>query len=98
MQAEDNGSQGEAGPHQVYHWRGSPFEIGFQHGQRLRNEILREAHGRIEEFARRRNCSESKALQFVRAEWEPLFAQHTPRSLEEIKGIAAGTGFDYSWI
>jgi isopenicillin-N N-acyltransferase-like protein len=89
-------TSGEAGPHQVYDWRGSAFEIGFQHGKTLRDEIVAEAKGAIEKFARRRGWSESKALEFALSEWEPVFRSHTPRAIEEIKGIAKGGGFDYA--
>ena len=88
---------GCAGRHQVYTWSGSSYEIGFQHGKTLRNEIIEEARGALDLFARSQSWTERKALDFALSQWEPLFQLHTPRAIEEIKGIAAGSGLDYAW-
>jgi isopenicillin-N N-acyltransferase-like protein len=88
---------GQSAPHQVYTWSGTPFEIGFQHGKALRKEIITEAKGAIEAFARNRRWTETRALDVALSEWEPLFERHTPRAIEEIKGIAEGAKFDYAW-
>jgi len=85
---------GQSAPHQVYRWRGEPYEIGFQHGRALRAEILEEVGPAIEQFAADRDMTVQGAASFARSEWGPLFAQHTPAVMEEVKGLAAGSGID----
>ena len=85
-------------PHQVYTWRGSAREIGFQHGRVLRAEIVAEAQRAMESFARARGWPERQALDFAMREWAPLFREHVPRAMEEIRGMAAGGGFDEAWM
>ncbi|MFO7534490.1 MAG: C45 family autoproteolytic acyltransferase/hydrolase [Kiritimatiellia bacterium] len=98
MSATGGGQPGQSGPHQFYEWRGAAYEVGFQHGQALRAEIVAETAGVIESFARDRCESESAALEGARLAWEPLFREHVPRVLEEIRGLADGGGFAYDWM
>src|ERR1051325_7189059 len=79
MKRRGSNQAGQTAPHQVYAWSGSPYEIGFQHGQTLRNEIITEARAAVEAFVKGRRCTERKALQFALREWQPLFERHTPR-------------------
>ena len=85
---------GRAGCHQVYRWRGSPYEIGVQHGHALRCEILTEMRPALEQFALVRGLTEARAASEARAMWGPLFERHTPSVIEEIKGLAQGCGID----
>jgi isopenicillin-N N-acyltransferase-like protein len=86
---------GDDGTHHVYDFKGTPFEIGMQHGKALKQEIVREAAGALESLAERRATSAEKALDFIVATHEPLFRDHVPMALEEIRGIARGTGLSY---
>jgi isopenicillin-N N-acyltransferase-like protein len=78
-----------------YHWSGSPFDIGRRHGESLAEEIISEGGPAANALAVRFNTSLSKALERVLALYEPLFKEHLPVALEEIKGIAAGSGLSY---
>lgn len=86
---------GERGQHHVYDFRGTPFEIGVQHGKALRAEIVQEAAAALHGLAERRDTSPERALDFVVATHEPLFRDHVPMALDEIRGIARGAGLSY---
>jgi len=93
---------GKRGTHHLYTWKETPFEIGFQHGKALRTEIVREAGTAaggivLKELARQRGTSEEKALDDVVSMYEPLYREYTPRALEEIQGIARGSGLGYPY-
>jgi isopenicillin-N N-acyltransferase-like protein len=83
-------------PH-LHRWSGSPFEIGQQHGQALRDEIINENGPAAHALAARLQLSLLKAMDRVLAIYEPLFQQHLPIAVEEIKGIAAGAKLSYSF-
>lgn len=87
---------GAQGAHQVYDFKGSPYEIGFQHGKRLREEIIRETKSAVDALARQRATSVGKALDFVVSSYEPLFRDHAPMALEEIRGMAQGSELSYA--
>jgi isopenicillin-N N-acyltransferase-like protein len=84
-----------AARYRLYHWSGSPFEIGRQHGAALSDEIISESGPAAHALAVRLNLSLPKALEKVVALYEPLFQEHLPIAVEEIKGIAAGAGLSY---
>lgn len=64
----------------------------------LRDAIVKEAKVAIEEFARARKWTEKRVFDYALSEWHPLFEKHVPRCVEEIRGMAAGGGFDYAWM
>ena len=88
--------EGMQGEHLVYTWKGTPFEIGFQHGQTLRDPIMKEAGPALAAAAKARG-SEANALDFVLATYEPFFRDHAPMALEEVQGIARGSGLSYPY-
>lgn len=87
---------GAEAPHLVYDWKGAPFEIGRQHGSALRVEIVREAETALAALAQKLAMPSDRALARVVSIYEPLFRKHTPTALEEIRGIAEGSGLSYA--
>lgn len=85
-----------SGPHQVYDFRGSPYQIGFQQGRTLRERIITEAQGALERFAQTQGTSTEKFLEAFRAAYEPLFTKHLPQQIEEIHGMATGAELSYA--
>lgn len=88
---------GHQGPQFVYTWKGTPYEIGYRHGRTLRDAIVREAGPAVEELARKRRTSAGKALEYLMAKYEPLYREYVPMALEEIRGIAHGSGLGYPY-
>lgn len=64
----------------------------------MQDAIVKEAKVAIEEFARARKWTEKRVFDYALSEWHPLFEKHVPRCVEEIRGMAAGGGFDYAWM
>jgi isopenicillin-N N-acyltransferase-like protein len=80
-------ADGSRGAHLVYDFRGTPFEVGLQHGKALREEIRAEAQpafGRLGDGG-----------QMAVSKYEGLYREHMPAVLEEIHGIAEGAGLKY---
>jgi isopenicillin-N N-acyltransferase-like protein len=88
-------AQGRAGEHLVYTWKGSPFDVGRQHGQALKDEITAEAAPALKSLTEFRKCSEAQALDWMVAEYEPLYRKLVPSALEEVRGMAQGAGLGY---
>lgn len=88
--------KGMMGRHQCHVWRGSSFDVGFQHGRALRRQIIAEAHAALRQFAGQHGRSVARTLDFVVAAYEPLFRDRVPRAIEEIKGLAKGAGLSYA--
>ncbi len=86
---------GRAGKHLVYTWKGSHFDVGLQHGRALKREIVAEAAPALKTVAEARACSEAKALDWVVAEYEPLYRRLVPSALEEMRGMAKGADLSY---
>lgn len=81
--------------HQFHHWRGSPFEIGAQHGRALREEIRAEYEVPLRGLAAQRGESESQVLERIVQSLEPIFAHFVPRAIEEIHGLAEGAELSF---
>jgi isopenicillin-N N-acyltransferase-like protein len=86
---------GRSGEHLVYTWKGSHFDVGRQHGQALKEEIVAEAAPALKTLTGVRKCSEAQALDWMVAEYEPLYRQLVPSALEEVRGMAQGAGLSY---
>jgi isopenicillin-N N-acyltransferase-like protein len=81
----------------VYEFRGTPYEVGLQHGRALAREIRREAQPAAESLARKRHASVGEAVRRVRSRYEGLFREHMPTVLDEIHGIAEGAELSYDY-
>lgn len=91
----DENTVGENAAVRIREWSGSPFEIGRQHGKELRDEIINENGPAAHALAARFKLSLPKTLDRVLRLYEPLFQEHLPIAIEEIKGIADGSGLSY---
>lgn len=88
---------GLSGRHYVYEFRGTPFEVGFQHGKALAQEIRKEADPSLAALARRQGGSAESALGRLLSRYEGLFRERLPAVLEEIRGIGEGAGLSYPY-
>jgi len=80
-------SDGRRGEHHVYDFKGTPFEVGRQHGKALAAEIRAEAKGPFERLG--------DGGKRVLARYEGVFQEHFPRVIEEIHGMAEGAELPY---
>ena len=85
------------GPHLVYDLRGSFFEVGLQHGRLLKSEIVEEAGPALKVFSENLGKSEGKALDWIVSRYEPVFMDLVPSAIEEIRGMAEGSGLGYPY-
>lgn len=83
------------GRHFVYEFRGTPAEVGFQHGRALRAEIIAEALPSAENLARRSGLAVEAAVAQVVSRYEGLYREHMPGVLDEVRGIAEGARVSY---
>src|SRR3954470_19506238 len=88
---------GRTAEHLVYTWKGSHFDVGRQHGQALKEEIVAEAAPALKTLTEVRKCSEAQALDWMVAEDEPLYRRLVPSALEEVRGMANGAGLSYAF-
>lgn len=84
-------------PHHFYHWQGSAYDIGFQHGTILKNPIIAECKKALDHFVHASGLPQSQFLDRFRQIFEPWFTQHAPRTIDEIHGMANGAGVDFSY-
>jgi isopenicillin-N N-acyltransferase-like protein len=88
-------SPAQSGVHHVYEWSGSAYEIGRQHGEALRAEIIQEFAPALRHVAEVLGWSEARVLDRHRALYEPVFTELVPRAIEEIRGLAHGAQLSY---
>ena len=77
--------------------KSSPYERGLQHGTQLKSQIA-EVYGKWKNNIRRSGFSNPDSLlkTFLAAtDFEPAIKKYTPSILEELKGIADGSGQSY---
>jgi isopenicillin-N N-acyltransferase-like protein len=86
---------GRKGRHLVYDFEGTAAEVGQRHGEALRKEIIAEAQPSAEALARRKGLPVEDALKRVAAAYEPIFREHVPSAIEEIRGMAEGAKVSY---
>ncbi|HUS08664.1 MAG TPA: C45 family peptidase [Bryobacteraceae bacterium] len=85
------------GTHHVYDFRGSPFEVGLQHGRALSHEIRTEADPAVSNLANKAGTTTQAALAGFRSKYEGIFREHLANVLEEIHGIAEGAKLPYDY-
>jgi isopenicillin-N N-acyltransferase-like protein len=80
----------------MYHWKGSPFELGVQHGKDLR-EHVEELWKSWRGFWVQRSGVDAveEAIRDELPRYEELFRSTAPEVLDEMKGIAEGSGLPY---
>jgi len=85
----------QQGKQHFYDWHGSAYEIGLQHGQALREEIIREYLPALQSLIETSGQNEAQLLEGIIAQYEPIFERYVPGTLDEIQGLADGSGLDY---
>lgn len=84
-------------PLQFYEFGGKPYDIGYQHGEALRDMIQDFYQDVLARTARSLGCSieqaERKALLEIR-KYIPYLAQKAPHLVTEAEGIGAGAGLE----
>lgn len=78
----------------VLHVKGSPFEMGFQHGILLREEITKRLKKRTKIESYFQGREKKRTLKYIR-QAEPIIPSEY---LNEIKGMAAATDSDYDYM
>jgi len=86
---------GRSGPHHFYVYRGTPQEIGRQHGRSLAKEIVAELAPALEGQAAALGVSTTAYAHAFHRKYRDLVEQLTPGLSQEIAGIAEGAGLDY---
>lgn len=82
----------------VYDFQGTAAEVGWQHGETLRMEIIAEAQPSADALARRKGVSVEDALKRMAATYEPIFTAQVPAASDEIRGILFASGcFLIAW-
>ena len=81
-----------AGLHHVYVLAGTAFEIGFQHGATLAQEIVSEMSAALRECSHARAETPESTLHEFRALYEPIVTELLPGAMDEVRGIAEGSG------
>ncbi|KAI5246702.1 AAT-domain-containing protein, partial [Aureobasidium subglaciale] len=71
--------------------KGSPYEIGYQHGQQAKNQIQGSINFYTNLFQQNVKLSWPK-VQETAMEFEPVIKKNWPAYLEEMRGIAEGAG------
>ena len=91
------------GENTILHLSGTPYEMGYQHGKLLRDEILSGVYpifsdpiSHNSDFYDKPKWMRKLMLKFLEIKVYKKIEQNTPREyLEELKGIADGAGTDY---
>ena len=76
---------------------GVPRERGRQYGEQAREQIERSIAWYRDQFAETAKLSWNEILGHA-PRWEPLIEAYLPDALEELRGIAEGSGFRYAEI
>lgn len=79
----------------LHDWRGSAHEIGVQHGKTLAAQIVAEFRPTLDTAVAASGTDAAAFLRRYRERHEPMFREHAPRAIDEIRGIADGGGLDY---
>lgn len=80
----------------MFHWKGTPYEIGMQHGKDLRGQaatLLKTWRGYW--IQRSGEDEVERTINDELPRYEDLFRSTAPEVLEEMKGIAEGSGLPY---
>ena len=76
---------------------GTPFEIGFQHGELFKDKILNSIQCYKEMFMDYSNLEWSRAKK-LSTRFVEVIRDYNPDYLEEIRGVAEGSGLDFEDI
>ncbi|MGQ9555816.1 MAG: C45 family autoproteolytic acyltransferase/hydrolase [Anaerolineae bacterium] len=74
--------------------RGTPREMGRQHGEQRREVIFKEAKEGVDRFAQSRQISTQKALSLIGL-YRKQFQEYAPHLVEEMQGVAEATGLSF---
>jgi len=74
--------------------RGTPREMGRQHGEQRREVIFNEAKQGVDRFAQSRQLSTEKALSLIGL-YERQFRDYAPHLIEEMEGVAEAAGLSF---
>ncbi len=81
----------------VFSLKGSPAEVGFQHGTRCREMIRKNVTLYLRLFSHYASLDRSQAVSLARR-FVPVIRDFDPAILEEIRGIAEGAGLDFEEV
>ncbi len=76
-------------------WRGTAYDIGVQHGKALARQIVAEFQPTLDAIVARCGTDASAFLERYAQVYEPQFRRHAPRAIDEIRGLADGSGLDW---
>lgn len=76
-------------------WHGSAYEIGAQHGKTLARQIVAECQPALDAAVASGKQTAEAFLCRYRECYEPVFQEVVPRAIDEIRGIAGGSGLAY---
>jgi len=76
---------------------GSPYEIGFEHGQKAASLVARSIAFYKDLFQKKSKMDWSEVKQTA-LKWAPHLHEHYPALEEEMKGLAEGAGLEYTDI
>jgi isopenicillin-N N-acyltransferase-like protein len=83
----------------MYHWKGAPYEIGLSHGKELKEQVHHLYSSWYDGWVKTNGVSEvEKNIRKNLPRYEVFFQNDAPEVLEEIKGIADGSGMTYKDI
>lgn len=81
------------------HLRGTPYEMGYQHGVLLREQVVANMKRIVENDGELANAPEYLLYQMAAPMMHARLRPHVPaRFVEEMKGLAAGAGVGYDLI
>jgi isopenicillin-N N-acyltransferase like protein len=83
--------------HSVHDFRGTPFEIGRQHGKALGRQIRLELTPYLKWAAQKQRVRVEACANALVSRYEGLFRERMPGVLEEIEGIAEGARLSYPY-
>jgi len=73
---------------------GTAREMGRQHGEQRRDDIIKEAKQGIDRFARSRQVTYERALNLI-SRFERQYREYAPHLIEEMQGMAEATGLSF---
>jgi len=82
----------------VHSFSGSFHQIGKQHGLALKKEIRAEADPSLQQLCTAWKMDVQKTLAKVQDRHEGVFRELVPHSIEEMQGIADGSGLPYPYV
>ena len=78
-------------------WRGSAYDIGVQHGRTLARQIVAECQPALDAAVASSGRTIESFLAAYAQRYQPLFQEHAPRAIDEIRGIAQGSGLGFPY-